>query len=189
MIPPQFLLMIYAELRAVFGRASGKVAVVIAFLAGVSVVVAGWYFQGLAVQMEADGMPVRSAVDLSTRGVLGLALWLRNFFVLPMLLILATGSAFAAERGDNTLREVFVRPVPRWSVVAAKVTALMTLSLLTLLATALPAWLGGGILFGFGPDADAIVLSTDFTVVPATGPAALPTEVSSIPIATATTMK
>lgn len=165
MIPAHFPRMVGAELRCVYGRISGKVAIVVALLAGLSVVVAGWYFQGLAVQMEADGMPVRSAVDLSMRGVLSLALWLRNFFVIPMILILATGSAFAAERGDRTLREVFVRPVPRWSVIAAKVTALMSLSAATLVCTALPAALGGGLLFGFGPDEDAIVLSTDFTVV------------------------
>ncbi len=163
MIPAHFPKMVFAELTAVFGRASGKVALAVSVLAGTCVVVAGWYFQGLAVEMEAGGMPVKSAVDLSTRGVLSLALWLRNFFVLPMLLILATGSAFAAERGDNTLREVFVRPVPRWSVIAAKVLALMSLSGLTLVGTALPAFLGGGLLFGFGQDPDAIVLSTDFT--------------------------
>ena len=163
MIPAHFPQMVWAEMRCVYGRGSGKVALVVAVLAGIAVVVAGWYFQGLSAEMEQGGMPVGSAVDLSMRGVLSLALFLRNFFVLPMLLILATGAAFAAERGDNTLREVFVRPVPRWSVIAAKVMALMSLSAASLVCTALPAALGGGLLFGFGPNADAIVLSSDYT--------------------------
>lgn len=148
-MPRHFPQMVMAELRCVFGRVSGKAAVVIALLVGLAVTAFWFYINSRTIDAEVNGLGVNSFLDLSMRGVMGAGLQLRNFFVLPMVLVLATAASFAGERGDNTLREVFVRPVSRWSVVLAKICALMTLSATTLVVTAVPAMLGGAVLFGF----------------------------------------
>jgi len=127
-MPLQIVAMIRAELRAVFGRASGKAALALSLLIPIVVAVVMAWIQQKAVDARFNGMSVTQLADLTIRGSAGYALMVRNMVVLPLILLLATAAAVAGERRDGTLREVLVRPVPRWSVVLAKATALFSLS-------------------------------------------------------------
>jgi hypothetical protein len=146
--PAHLLKMVMAELSSTFRRGSGIGALVVAVTVAA---VVGAVMQAITGQMDTasvNGMPVSSIVDLSMKGLAGWALQGRNLFVLPMLLVLATASTVSGELGDQTLREALARPVPRWSVVFAKLFALSSLSAATLLATLLPALVGGAAMFG-----------------------------------------
>jgi len=157
-MPPHFPKMVMAELRAVFGRNSGKGAVILAFVVGILAAVALNYAQQQAANVQANGMPVANMIDTSWRGVCSFALGARNLFILPMLLVLATASTLSGEVGEHTLREILVRPVSRWSIVLAKFLALTTLSAATLIATLLPALLGGATLFGTEAEIGPVLL-------------------------------
>lgn len=139
---------VVAELRKVFTRGTGLSALGVAVAVGV--------FTSLMLNKadHADnvnimGQTLGDMVQTSAVSNAGWALWARNFFLEPILLVLATATAIASEHGDRTMREVLVRPVPRWSVLASRVLALGGLSVATLLLT-LASSLGLGIpLFGF----------------------------------------
>lgn len=152
--------MVGAEARAVYGRASARLAVVVSLLVGLAVALAyQWLFQNSGMDDPSgpliNGNPISQMVEFSGGAVAGWALRLRNFFVLPLILLLATAASMAGELGDQTLREVLVRPVPRWSVLAAKVLVLTSLAALTLVLTLAPA-LGAGAVF-FGTDGPTTV--------------------------------
>lgn len=157
-MPPQFLAMLKAELGVVFRRRTGLAVLAVGLAVGV-VLVAG--LQLLKVQLAASTTApggVSQLIQYSAGDAAGLALRGRNFFVLPMFLLLATGGALAAEREDHTLRELLVRPVPRWSVVLVKFLALLALSAASLLASLLPSALGGLLLYGeAGPIVDVLL--------------------------------
>jgi ABC-type transport system involved in multi-copper enzyme maturation permease subunit len=147
-MPRHFLQMVVAELRAVFGRASGLGALALSLAVAALVVLGMFWGQGQLGEMQVNGMDLSSLMDLSAHGAAGYALGLRNLFILPMLIVLATASALTGEVAGRTLREDLVRPVPRWSVLAAKLLALLTLSVLTLVGTWLVAVLGGAAVSG-----------------------------------------
>lgn len=157
-MPKNLHLMILAELRAVFGRASGIVALVIAVLCGVMVASIWAYAQHQTIDAQINNEQVSTMMDLTLRGVLGRSLWMRNFFVLPMFLVLSSAGSFASELADHTLREDLVRPVPRWSVVLAKVVALATLSASTLILTFSAAAIGGALTFGTDAEISRVAL-------------------------------
>lgn len=152
--PAHFGAMVMAEGRAIYGRPSAKLAVVVALLCGVVVAAAfQWLFSrsGMeGVDAQINGNPISQMVEFSAGATAGWALRLRNFLVLPLVLLLATAASLAGELGDQTLREVLVRPVPRWSVLAAKTIVLASLAAVTLVLTLLPS-LGAGAAF-FGTD-------------------------------------
>ena len=94
-----------------------------------------------------NGQACTNFLQTDAVGASGYALFVRNFFVLPMLLFLATASSVAGERANGTLRELVVRPVPRWSILAAKTVALWALSIFTLVGTFLASILLGWAIF------------------------------------------
>lgn len=143
-----FLAVVMAEARAIYGRASAKLAVVVALLTGVVVLVALQWLHGQADAIQANGNPINQMVEFSGPAAAGWALRVRNFFVLPLVLLLATAASFAGEIGDQTLREVLVRPVPRWWILLSKTLVLGSLAALTLVLTLVPALGGGAALFG-----------------------------------------
>ncbi len=158
MIPSQLPAMIRVELRAVFARASGISAVVLSFAIGLACVAA---MQQAAANMDAasvNGMPIGAMMSVSAATCAGWALQVRSFFLLPLLLLLATGATFAGELADNTLRETLVRPVPRWSVLVAKLVALMGVSAASLVAALVPTMAGGALLFGTDDQTVAVLL-------------------------------
>jgi len=95
-----------------------------------------------------QGADIGQFVTVSGPEAAAWALRMRNFFVLPMLMLLATGGTISGELTDHTMRERLVRAVPRWSILSTKVMALMLLSAATLVVTFVPAILGGVLLFG-----------------------------------------
>mgnify|MGYP000279783735 FL=1 len=146
-MPPQLFAMIRAEVHAVFGRWSGRGALAVALIVGLLAVGGLEAASRAADSVEANGSPAASLLTVDWSTCVAWALQARNFFVLPLLLVLAGASSLSGELKENTLREVLVRPVPRWSVIFAKVCALSLLSLSTLLLTSTSAVAGGFIMF------------------------------------------
>lgn len=156
-MPPQFFAMLKAELSVVFRRGTGVAVLIVGALVGV-VSILGLQFLKGQMDMTANGQPVAQLIQYSGGDAAGLALRGRNFFVLPMFLLLATGNALATEREDHTLRELLVRPVPRWSVVMVKFLALLALSVASLVMSLLPSFGGGLALYGeLGPAQDVLL--------------------------------
>ena len=119
-MPPQFLRMLWMELVTVFKRRTGIAVLVVALLVPIAVLGAIALIKARTVGLTVQNTPAEQLMQFTAAEAAGWALRGRNFFVLPLFLLLATGEAFAAEREDHTLRELLVRPVPRWSVLAVK---------------------------------------------------------------------
>ncbi len=134
-MPRQFFAMVRVEILKVYTRGSGIGALIVALLVPVFAVLAMHALMGMQDSAQFNGQPLRGFLQFDVVAVAGKALWARNFFVLPLLLFLATGASVAGENADRTLRELMVRPVPRWSILAAKAIALWTLSAATLAIT------------------------------------------------------
>lgn len=148
-MPRQFVSMIAAEVRKVFTRGSGLAALATALVVGLLAVAAMWQVRQWGEGGPSfNGVPVDQIVQVNGVTCAGWALRVRNFFVLPLFLLLATASSVAGEYGARTLRELIVRPVPRWSVLAAKVVAQSVLSISTLVLTLVPSLGMGLLLFG-----------------------------------------
>jgi hypothetical protein len=133
-MPRQFLAMVRVEMLKVYTRGSGIGALIVALLVPLFAVLAMHALMGMQDSAQFNGQPLRG-FQFDVVAVGGKALWARNFFVLPLLLFLATGASVAGENADRTLRELMVRPVPRWSILLAKAIALWTLSAATLALT------------------------------------------------------
>ena len=167
----RLLAMVRFEIETVFRRASGLAALGVSLLVGLgAVAVMGWVQQNVGAAAVND-MPLGTMMRYSGADCAGWALSARNFFVLPLLLLLATGSSLAGELRERTLREDLVRAVPRWAVLLAKLVALQTLSAATLLVALLPALLGGMAVFGTdGPTGGVLLgylasLATDLGII------------------------
>jgi len=125
-----------AELSKVLGRSSGLVGLAVAVLVAVLAVAVvqlvevrsgGSFTQGAGGAAELIQLDLQSALGGALRG--------RNFFVLPLVLLMVTGQLIAGEFDDRTLRAALVRPVRRSTVLAAKIAALGLYAALTLLLT------------------------------------------------------
>lgn len=134
-MPRQFIQMVWVEMLKAFTRGSGIGALVVAVLVGALAALGMNGVMRLQDGVQLNGQGVGGLVQADVVGVAAYALTARNFYVLPLLLFLATGGSMAGEHADRTLRELVVRPVPRWSILAAKFGALSTLSAATLLVT------------------------------------------------------
>ena len=151
-MPRNFPAMVAAEIRKVFTRGSAIAALVVALVVGFGAVLVSWRVAGMGEGgMSLNGTPVSQLVRTSGIDIAGGALWARNFFVLPLFLLLAGASATGGELADRTLRELVVRPVSRWSVVTAKFLALALLSAASLVLTLVPSLALGAALFGLSP--------------------------------------
>jgi ABC-2 type transport system permease protein len=157
-MPPHFLSMVAAELRAVFLRLSGKATLTLAVLVGGLCVAAMHFVVSQAGDAQINAVNIGSSIDQSWRGTLAWALTLRNFFVLPLLLVLAGASTMACELADNSLREVMLRPVSRISILLAKLVALAALSASSLGLTAAVAGLGGAAVFSTDAELGPVLL-------------------------------
>ncbi len=146
-MPRQFSAMVRAELLKVFTQWSGLGAVCVSVLIGIFTVLWLDWVAGLGDGAQMNGQAWTNFLQTDAVGASGYALFVRNFFVLPMLLFLATASSVAGERANGTLRELVVRPVPRWSILAAKTVALWALSIFTLVGTFLASILLGWAIF------------------------------------------
>ncbi|HND33873.1 MAG TPA: ABC transporter permease subunit, partial [Myxococcota bacterium] len=147
MIPAHFPMMVVAELRKTFSKGSGIAALIVALLVGILTAAAVYQVQHME-GASINGTSVSELVTVDAVQIAGYALRVRNFFVLPMFLVLGMAGSVAGELSDRTLRELLVRPVSRASVLFAKLTASGILSLITLTLTLLPAFALGALLFG-----------------------------------------
>lgn len=151
-MPRQFPGMVAAEIRKVFTRGAAIGALSIALAVGVGAVLLMHQVQSLG-----EGGPSVNGASLSQLwtpsglAVSGGALQARNFFILPLFLLLASASSVGGEISDRTMRELLVRPVPRWSVLLAKLLALSLLSMASLVVTLIPSLGLGSALFGLLP--------------------------------------
>ena len=152
--------MVVAELKAVFGRWSGKAALLLSILIPLAAAGAKVALESQATDASFNGMPIEQMLDLSAVGVLDWTLTARNAFLLPALLVLATAASVSGELRDNTLRAVLCRPVSRVSVIAAKLSALSVLSLVSLLLSFVPGLIAGLSLYGSPEAAGASLAGT-----------------------------
>ncbi len=165
MMPAHFHRMVLAEVSLVFRRWSGRAAIVLAVLVPVIVsLVMGYASQKLG-QAEVVGEGMTALVDLNLGGVMKWSLYGRNFFFLPVVLVLATATAVSGELGDKTLRSLAWRPVSRSSLLLAKVCALLGLAACTLVVTYLAAFIGGASVFGLQQgDVSLVAVSQGYAV-------------------------
>jgi ABC-type transport system involved in multi-copper enzyme maturation permease subunit len=148
MNPHHFLRMYLAETRKTFTRGSAVAALGVAAAVAIVSLVAMKFAANAGSDATMNGQPLAKLFEASGGTVTGWALKARNFYVLPLLLLWATGSSFAGEIRDHTLREVAVRAVPRTAILAAKLVALLTLSAGTLVVTGLLTAVLGASFFG-----------------------------------------
>ncbi len=154
MIPAQLPAMIVAEVRKIWTGVSAPLAVLLSVLVGAFV---AWGVSRIAnmepgsVQLQSGAGPSQSLSDLIQTDVVVVAGWalrFRSAYLLPPLLAFIAASSVAGELSDRTLRELLVRPVPRWSVLLAKYVALSSVVVATLVGTALPAFGLGQLMVG-----------------------------------------
>lgn len=143
MIPAQLPHMIAAELRKILTRGTGQLGLVVAVLVGIAPVVLLNLIRDAQGGMTVNNTPMSQMLAFEVYTALSWALTGRNFFVMPLILLTLTAQLVAGEWGDRTLRALVLRPVPRWSVLFAKLSALTIYAGLTLLLTASVAALGG----------------------------------------------
>jgi ABC-type transport system involved in multi-copper enzyme maturation permease subunit len=137
------------EVRLLLSRGSARAALAVALVVGIVPVLAGLKMQGMGPGGPSlNGVPVNQLVQLDGVTVAGWALQGRNFFVLPLFLVLATAASFAEDLHDRTLREVLLRPLSRVDLLVARWGALAALSAATLLLTCVPSLALGLALFG-----------------------------------------
>lgn len=148
MIPKHFHLLFVGELFKTLFRGSGIAALLVAACVALLSVGAMAGAEYLGNEASVNGLPLEQIMSFSGVTVAGWGLRARNFFLLPLLLLWATGACFAGEFKDHTLREQLVRPLPRWSVLVAKLLALSVLSALTLVVTGVLSGGLGALLFG-----------------------------------------
>ncbi|GDX79734.1 hypothetical protein LBMAG42_15450 [Deltaproteobacteria bacterium] len=163
-MPRQFFAMIRVELLKVFTQWSGIGAVVMAVMVPLATLFVLYIFGGTSVSSSVQGQAVTSMIHFDVVGATGWALYARNFIILPLMLILATGASVAGEQSDRTLRELVVRPVPRWSILVAKQVALWALSVVTLAVTLVTALGLGWAIFG-APSVDPAVAEGEESLV------------------------
>jgi hypothetical protein len=143
------------ELRLLLSRGSARAALVLSVLIGVLAVLAAvvWRRWAPEVPPGVPQVPRSSAVFAA-----GLALNMRNFFVLPLLLAHATAASFAGDHADRTLRELLLSPVSRTRVLTARWSALATLAAACGALTLAVSLLVGAPLLGLGEPLGRLLL-------------------------------
>lgn len=134
MSPSHFFRIWLAELRKTFTRSTGIGTVIASMLAGLAAV-AMYHSAANADYVQMGGHSLAEVVTKSPVIAAGNVLLARSLFVAPLFLTLCAASSIAGEHSDRTLREVLVRPVPRWAILLTRLMALSTLSALSLVVT------------------------------------------------------
>jgi ABC-type transport system involved in multi-copper enzyme maturation permease subunit len=141
-----FWRMVAAELRKLLSRPSGVVMLVISALLPILVFALAKAVEGGGASVSANGQPVTSLFSLEGPKLLGYMLTARNFFVLPLFLVMVSAQLVAEERANFTLRALLALPNARWKVLLAKYTALLTLAAISIAGS---LGIGGPLCFVF----------------------------------------
>jgi hypothetical protein len=147
MFPKHFHLFFLAELRKTFLRGSGKGTLVVSLLVALAVIGLAKLGNYVGGGVTMNGVPAENMFEFNGPRVIGWGLVARQA-VVPLLLFWAAGASIAREYKEHTLRAILVRPVPRWSILLAKLLALLALSAASLLVTLAVSSIGGVALFG-----------------------------------------
>ena len=140
--------LVRAELRKIITRTSGRAGLVVSGLVGLASVLA--LHQASRVEgASVNAQPLHQMVDFDAVTALAWSLSGRNFFVLPLILLMVSAQLLAGEWAERTLRASLVRPISRARILAAKYAALGLYSALTVAVTVGIAAGGAGALFGF----------------------------------------
>ena len=141
-----FWRMVAAELRKLLSRPSGVVMLVISALLPILVFALAKAVEGGGASVSANGQPVTSLFSLEGPKLLGYMLTARNFFVLPLFLVMVSAQLVAEERANFTLRALLALPNARWKVLLAKYAALLTLAAISIAGS---LGIGGPLCFVF----------------------------------------
>lgn len=146
-MPKQLPQMIMAELRKVLSRPTGWAGPVLSIVLPSIVVLGCLIVADKQEAMMQENPLVAAMINIEPYTVVSWSLRTRNFFLMPMVLLLVTAQLFAGERSNKTLRSLLVRPVPRWSVLFSKFSAVTLYAGVCLLITYLVALLPALLLF------------------------------------------
>ena len=127
MIPPSILALYEAEVRKLLSRTSARVGLVLALLLGLGVpILRGLWQVGMVYVASQNGADASQIPAVDPTGPVYFTLWLRNFFLLRVFLIMIGALSFAGEYQTRTLREDLLRPVSRPAILLTKWLALVT---------------------------------------------------------------
>lgn len=157
MSPAHFVRILRVETWKTVTRGSGLACLVLSVVVPLAALAVLWELLH-AEALTVNGSPIASQLSGNAVEAAGWALRARNFFVIPLMLVLATALGISGERADRTLREVLVRPIPRWAALAARVLSVSALAGISLLLSALVGVGGAFLLFGM---ADVPVAAMD----------------------------
>jgi ABC-type transport system involved in multi-copper enzyme maturation permease subunit len=121
--------------------------------------------------LEFNGQKVVDMVQFSGAHSASVSLRVRHFFVLPMFILFVTGSTFASEMSDHTLRERLVRPVSRDAMLGAKIAVLVGLCTLSLAINFVVSaglgtlWMGSDGAWGSAIVAHILSIGTDLGLI------------------------
>jgi hypothetical protein len=96
---------------------------------------------------------------------MGRALWARNLYLVPLLILFCAGDSMAGDRSRSQLRELLCRPVSRNQVLLGKILALGSLCGLSLLLSGLPAAAIGWAHFGEAGDLANVLAAYGLSLV------------------------
>ena len=139
--------LVEAELRVLWRRPTGRMAVIVGTLLPVVVAIFYGTLHESSVQLNDKSISELmnfSGPDAASRGLLA-----RHFFVMPLFWFALAGHTIAGERSDHMLRERAVRPISRDHLFVAKLMSLWLVSIWTLVAGSslslllTTPWLGG----------------------------------------------
>jgi ABC-type transport system involved in multi-copper enzyme maturation permease subunit len=121
---PSFWGITETEIRKLFSRLPAKVGLVMALLIGIGIPTLRGAYELLGVYIvTSHGGTAVGTVDPAW--LMYLTLFMRNLFVMRVVLIVLVSLLFAGEFQGRTLREDLLRPVTRTSVLVAKWAALV----------------------------------------------------------------
>ncbi len=139
--------LVRAELLKLLSRMSAKVGLLLSLCIGLGLPLWWVLLMNSGIQVNYEDSATVFAV--SPNDTLVYALYVRSFPVcIRAFLVILGAQMLAGEFRAKTLREDLLRPVPRWSVLAAKFAALLVWDAVSLLVTFGAATLIGVLAFG-----------------------------------------
>ena len=147
MIAPAHLFALWqAETNKLLSRMSARAGLIVATLIGLAL--PAFLYMLVHSGMVMNGAEVSDSLAADAPKGIAWALNVRNFFILRAFIIMLGALSLAGEYRARTLREDLLRPIPRWSLLWAKWSALSTWIVLTLGLTWIMSSVLGLILFG-----------------------------------------